>query len=322
MNIKKILSAVLLSAATCAASYAETDSLGLPGDNLDLKAVLEIFKKAESPEAFEKALNTKDNKVNNLDLNADGKIDYIRVIDHTKDQSHAVVLQVPVKEGESQDVAVIGLEKTGDEAASLQIVGDEDLYGKDYIIEPAEETKTHSVFSPILAPRVVVNVFFWPAVRFMYRPVYVVYVSPWRWHYYPAWWSPWPPVYWRTYHQHVVHYHPHHHRVYHHRNVHAHGIYKPHRSSSATVYAHRKNSAPGRAGSDRMERRPGKKAVKAPRQQGVQKTEGVRRQPKEMRQGGARAPRQQKEMRQGGGKAPRQQGARGNGGKGGGGRRK
>ena len=47
--------------------------------------------------------------------------------------------RIDINEKESQDVAVIELEKTGDETADLQIVGDEDLYGEDYILEASEE---------------------------------------------------------------------------------------------------------------------------------------------------------------------------------------
>ena len=56
---------------------ADNDSLSLPGENFDLCGVLELFKKTASPQEFEKALNEKDNKVNNLDLNGDGKLDVI-----------------------------------------------------------------------------------------------------------------------------------------------------------------------------------------------------------------------------------------------------
>jgi hypothetical protein len=91
---------------------AQTDSTGLPGDNFSLEAALDLFKNSASPEAFEKALNTEGNNVNNLDLNDDGDIDYIRVIDHRDGDVHTIVLQATISATESQDVAVIELEKT------------------------------------------------------------------------------------------------------------------------------------------------------------------------------------------------------------------
>lgn len=127
-------------------------------------------------------MNSEDSKVNNLDLNEDGKIDYVRVIDNIEGDVHAIILQVPVSDKESQDIAVIEIEKQGDENAILQIVGNEDVYGEQVIAEPFDEEKVKSDKekgpAPQFAPvRVVVNVWLWPSVRFMYRPGYAVWVS-------------------------------------------------------------------------------------------------------------------------------------------------
>ncbi len=66
----------------------------------------------------------------------DGETDYVRVIDKMDKDVHALVLQVPVSETENQDIAVIEMEKTGDTTAILQIIGDEDIYGEEMIVEP------------------------------------------------------------------------------------------------------------------------------------------------------------------------------------------
>ncbi|MGZ3853224.1 MAG: hypothetical protein ACXVBX_10575, partial [Flavisolibacter sp.] len=113
-----------------------TPLLGLAGDNLDLYAVLDLFQKSKTIEAFEKSLNDPELKINNLDLNLDKKIDFIKVVTNKKDESYQFILRVDVSKTESQDVAVILLDKDKDKKVSLQIVGDEELYGKDYVIEP------------------------------------------------------------------------------------------------------------------------------------------------------------------------------------------
>src|SRR5215203_5735035 len=110
--------------------------LGLAGDNLDLYAVLEVFQKSKTIEAFEKSLNDGSEKINNLDLDLDKKVDFIKVVTKKKDESYTFILQVDVSKKETQDVAVILLDKDKDKKVSLQIVGDEELYGKDYVIEP------------------------------------------------------------------------------------------------------------------------------------------------------------------------------------------
>ncbi len=141
-TLKKMILLACMSASAGMFAAAKADSLGLPGDNFDLYGALELFKKSKTPEDFEKAINSNDNEVNNLDLDADGKVDYVKVIDKSKDESHSLVLQVDVSKTETQDVAVIEIEKTKAGNAHLQIVGDEELYGKNYIIEPKDDSAT------------------------------------------------------------------------------------------------------------------------------------------------------------------------------------
>jgi hypothetical protein len=214
----------------CKENKGNPDSTGLPGDNLDLYAVLGLFRSSGSLQEFEKALNDKNKGVNNLDLNGDGQVDYILVIDNHETNDHAIVLRVPLSENESQDVAVIGIEKTGEAMARLQVIGDEDLYGKNYIVEPAADLQAAGF--AITASLVVVNVWSWPAVAYVYSPSYVVWTSPYYWGYYPAWWSPWTPVVYEAYYPAMVVYHTGSIRVHEHAVVRSHRIYKSHRVAS------------------------------------------------------------------------------------------
>lgn len=230
---------IFLCSTTPLIGQSSTDSTGLLGDNFSLEGALDVFKSAKDLEEFEELLNKENKYVNNLDLNDDGNIDYIRVEDNMEGNVHAIVLQAVISEKESQDIAVIEIEKTGDESATLQIVGDESLYGKDAFVEPFEEDGEASGAGGPSADykinRIVINVWAWPSVRFIYRPNYVVYRSPFRWNYYPRAWRPWRPVSWRVYHGHRYHYHRNYHRVKTHRVVKARKIYKPRRKSSTTV---------------------------------------------------------------------------------------
>jgi hypothetical protein len=117
----------------------------VPGDNFSLEGALELFKKSESPQEFEKMLNTQDSKVNNLDLNGDGYIDYVRVIDRNEGSVHTFTLQAVISDSEVQDVAVIALEKKANGKAVLQIIGDEDVYGMETIIEPTQDVRVNAV---------------------------------------------------------------------------------------------------------------------------------------------------------------------------------
>ena len=74
--------------------------------------------------------------INNLDLDLDNKVDFIKVVTKQDGDDFTFVLQVAVSEKETQDVAVILVSKDKDKKVTMQIVGDKDLYGKDYIVEP------------------------------------------------------------------------------------------------------------------------------------------------------------------------------------------
>lgn len=243
MKIKFLL--IVTLAFFTASLYAQDEvtetETGFPGDHFSLEGALELFKKATSPEDFEKLLNTESNNVNNLDLNEDGEIDYIRVIDNMDGDVHALVLQVSVSESESQDVAVIEIEKQGEAQAILQIIGDEDVYGEQTIVEPFEEEVSSDKkgrgpsVEDVEMYRVVVNVWGWPSVRFVYAPGYRVWVSPWRWASYPGWWRPWRPRPFSAFYIGVRPYRTHYHVVTTHRVVRAHKVYTPRRTHSNVV---------------------------------------------------------------------------------------
>jgi hypothetical protein len=205
----------------------------VPGDNFSLEGALELFKKSASPEEFERMLNSANSKVNNLDLNNDGNTDYIKVIDRNEGNVHAFILQSVISQTESQDVAVIELEKLQDGKATLQITGDADIYGIETIIEPSEEVRVNAGTTTV---RNVVNVWTWPSVQYVYGPYYNQWVSPWSYSYYPVWWSPWSPVAFYVYSPWWRPYRPYYSFCYSHRIGYLPRLYNPYRCSSSYVY--------------------------------------------------------------------------------------
>ncbi|HEY4325941.1 MAG TPA: hypothetical protein VGN20_18270 [Mucilaginibacter sp.] len=173
-----------------------TAALGLAGDNLDLYAVLDLFQKSKTIEAFEKSLNDEKLKINNLDLNLDKKVDFIKVVTTKKDSSYTFILRDDVSKTESQDVAIILLDKAKGKV-SLQIVGDEELYGKDYVVEPKGNSsitanpgytgeKPVTVNVPATTTVVVQSA---PIVQYVYSPAYVPYYPPYYYGYSPPWFA-------------------------------------------------------------------------------------------------------------------------------------
>lgn len=186
-------------------------SIGMPGDNLNLSLVLDIFKQATSIQDFERRLNDPDTRVNNLDLNNDGTIDYLKVTDYGKNNYHTIIIQDIVSAYETQDVAIIDIEKNNGNLVHVQIIGDESLYGKNYIIEPQIETaqKYQQNNQPTTVinnnyygnqnPTQYVNAWGWPCVNIIFSNAYSPWVSPWHWAYYPTWWNPRPRVIYNVY---------------------------------------------------------------------------------------------------------------------------
>lgn len=195
-----LLAIVISLSGLSAFSQTESDTgeLGLPGDNLDLYAVLDLFQKSKTIEDFEKSLNDSKNKINNLDLNDDKKIDFIKVETKKDGDDFTFILRDPIDKKETQDVAVIFVSKDKNKKISLQIVGDKDLYGKDYIVEPSPKGNagvtanpayqgTNPVTVNVPASTTTVVVEQAPIVQYVYSPAYVPYYPPYYYGYYPPW---------------------------------------------------------------------------------------------------------------------------------------
>jgi hypothetical protein len=182
--IKIAIAAVMITAGTAlkGQDYPK-EYLGLPGDNLNLYAVMNTFQESRNLRAFERSLNDPDNRINNLDLNGDNLVDYITVSDNVNGNVHYIVLRVAISRKESQDVAVFTVQQLNNGQIYVQLTGDEALYGKNYIIEPADQI--------LLAD--------WPLVRNVLRSNYITWQSDWYWGYYPDYWTPWRPFYWHYY---------------------------------------------------------------------------------------------------------------------------
>ncbi len=219
--------ALLIAAGTTAPAQDFPDEyLGLPGDNLNLYAVMKLFQESETLEGFERNLNDENSRINNLDLNGDNLIDFITVHDYVDGDVHTIVLRVALNRNEFQDVAVFTVEKIRDGSVHIQLVGDEALYGKNYIIEPIyNETPNPGYTGTASATRRVnvtvvrttpYEVAAWPVITYIYSPRYVVWRSAWYWGYYPSYWRPWRPYYWHYYYG--YHYNWYHHYYNHYRH--------------------------------------------------------------------------------------------------------
>ncbi len=100
-------------------------------EGLDLKAVTELAKKSKDAADFESRLNAKDEAVNNIDLNEDGKVDYINVTEYGTGNTRGFSLTTELSPGKVQEIATIEFEKNQDQT-TVQAAGNPSLYGPNY----------------------------------------------------------------------------------------------------------------------------------------------------------------------------------------------
>ena len=222
--ITSILAVLIASATTVRAQDYPEEYLGLPGDNLNLYAVMDLFRNSETLEGFERSLNDPKSRINNLDLNRDNFVDYITVSDYIDRKVHTIVLRAVLGRNEYQDVAVFTVQKLRRKKVMIQLIGDEALYGRNYIIEPVYSKKfRHGYYGdPMYADNVTIinnyyyDIFDWPVIVYIYRPYYHGWHSSWYWGYYPAYWDPWRPYYWDYYYGYHSCWNHHYYTYYHH----------------------------------------------------------------------------------------------------------
>lgn len=161
---------VLLTALTAQLPAQRSITVEATNDDisyyLDLKAVASIFGESINLEDFERRLNDYDSQISNLDLNGDGEIDYLRVIETSENNVHLIVIQAILDRDVFQDVATIVVERDRYKRTYVQIIGDPYMYGYNYIIEPVYVRVPHIIS------------WFW-------TPRYHRWHSPYYWGYYP-----------------------------------------------------------------------------------------------------------------------------------------
>ena len=142
---------------------------------LDLNAVAAAFAEARNVAEFERIINSSKYMINNLDLNCDGWIDYLRVIETHRGTYHTFLIQACLGHSLYQDVATLIAEHRPN-ALYVEVVGDRWLYGPNYVVRP--------VF--IKRP---------PLWDVFGRPSYAAWSSPYYYDYWPSYYQKPKPIY-------------------------------------------------------------------------------------------------------------------------------
>ncbi len=95
---------------------------------LDLNATTELAKKAKDGADFERLLNSQAEAVNNIDLNDDNKVDYIKVTEYGSGERRGFSLTTEIAEGKTQEIATIDFKREAG-SATVQTTGNPSLYG-------------------------------------------------------------------------------------------------------------------------------------------------------------------------------------------------
>ena len=159
---------------------------------LDLQAVGAAFAQSNTVQEFENLLNNSSYMLSNLDLNGDGYIDYLRVLETVQGYTHVFLIQAVLATNVYQDVATLVAEVPSVSRGYVQIIGDPYIYGPKYIVQPVY-VATPYIFNRL----VVVN----------YKP----WRSPYYWDHFPACYKRPAPVYITHYQQYITTYMVNHH---------------------------------------------------------------------------------------------------------------
>ncbi len=162
---------------------------------LDLQAVAAAFAEANSAQEFERILNSSRYMINNLDLNGDGWVDYLRVIETRQGYKHAFLIQACLSPSMYQDVATLVAEWFADHLY-VEVIGDRYLYGYNYVVRPVfvKRPPMWTVFG---------------------RPTYNPWVSPYHYSYLPSYYTRPRPLYLNHYQAYVNTYMTNHHYCHH-----------------------------------------------------------------------------------------------------------
>jgi hypothetical protein len=166
-----IIPSIYLNAQDVTTVEAKSDDIS---ENLDLEAIASVFGEAKDLEDFEKKLNDPELQISNLDLNGDGNVDYLRVVETSENNTHLIAIQAVIGENQFQDVATVEVEKDEKGETQVQVVGDVYMYGSNCIVQPV-----------YVSPPIIFT-FFW-------GPLYHPWRSPYYWGYYPHYYRPWRP---------------------------------------------------------------------------------------------------------------------------------
>lgn len=121
-------------------------------DGLEIPALIELVKQSRNVESIERKLN-EPNGINNLDLNDDGKVDFIKVreIKSSSEDLYALSFTTEPTKGEEQELCEIEI-KRNDNSVDLIARGNEQVYGSTHHYSSSFPIGTMLLWAYLLKP--------------------------------------------------------------------------------------------------------------------------------------------------------------------------
>lgn len=176
MKLKLLSLALMIGLASCGSSQQQSQNNVSVSSNSDINVQASdvpgfdvnnfaaLLKTEKNPQALEQKINTSNNNINNLDLNGDGNIDYVKVV-----EAGANTLQVVDDTSATGSVTIATLSVTPS-TNTMTIQGNQDYCGNNYHYT--------SVYSPTD----------WLLMAYLLHP-HPFYRPMWHYGYYPGYYG-------------------------------------------------------------------------------------------------------------------------------------
>jgi len=131
----------------------------------DVNKLGEIVKTSTNPQVLEKAINDPKNQINNLDLDKDGKIDFLKVNETGKNELQIID---DFSSNQSMTIATIKVNPTNNNSADLNIQSNPDYAGSNYMYHSHFSFTDFLLMSYLMRP----HSYYMPMYRYGSYPTY------------------------------------------------------------------------------------------------------------------------------------------------------
>ena len=163
------LTAVVFLAAGCQQNQPQQNNVSIENTGVagfDVNKLAQLVKTSTNPQALEKAINDPSNHINNLDLDKDGNIDYLKVEEPDKNRLKVVD---DVSASDSVTVARIKIDPSADnQTADLNVTGNPQYSGENNYYHSSFSFTDLLLLSYFMSP----HAYYMPMYHYGYHPSY------------------------------------------------------------------------------------------------------------------------------------------------------